>query len=121
MLFLTLLPPITGTTTNSVLILAIGLNFTAIAQTLIAAKANVHFQNSQGQTALTEAANHGNLELVNSLIAAKANVNIQESTGATALIYAADKGNLPLVNILLAAGANPNLQTNAANGSTTAL
>ena len=115
------LPPIAGTTTNSVLILAIGLNFTAIAQTLIAAKANVHFQNSQGQTALTEAASRGNLELIQELIAAKANVNIQESSGATALIYAAFDGNLALVNTLLAAGANPNFQTNAANTSATAL
>ena len=95
--------------TSSLLIAAVNQNNTAIAQALIAAKANVNFQDDQGATALIYAASNGNLALVNALLAAGANPNLQTNAAnasTTALICAITWGNFTsVVEALLASPA----------------
>ncbi len=90
--------------TTSLLISAVNGNNTAIAEALIAAKANVNFQDNKGGTALIYAASNGNLELVKSLLAVGANPNVQTNAAnasTTALILAANGGNAAMVEALL--------------------
>ena len=91
---------------QSLLTITANHNNTAIAEALIAAKANVDFQNYQGATALIYAASNGNLEIVNALLAAGANPNFQTNaanTSTTALIAATHFNYTPIVEALLKA------------------
>ncbi len=89
---------ISGTTTT-MLILAISENHTAIAEALIAAKANVNFKDDRDATALIYAAYDGNLELVNALLAAGANPNFQTNAanGSTTALITATADNFTSV------------------------
>ena len=91
---------------SSMLILAAEDNNTAIAEALIAKKANVNFQDDKGGTALIYAASNGNLELVNALLAAGANPNLQINAAnnpTTALIVAAADNFTSVVEALVKA------------------
>ncbi len=69
---------------------------------------NVNATNSDGETALMEAAESRRYtEAVRVLIANGANVNLADEDGETALMRAADEGTVEAVRLLLQAGANP--------------
>ena len=72
------------------------------------AGADINAKDANGRTALTKAANNGNLNHVNSLIAGGADVNAKENDGGTALIQASAGGHHEVVQALLANGADVN-------------
>lgn len=57
-------------------------------------------------TPLTEAAEKGNLRLVQQHIAAKSDLNAKDRVGLTATHHAAIRGDLPMAQALVAAGAD---------------
>ena len=81
-----------------------------IAQTLIAASANVHLRNSKGQTALHLASSKGHKEMVELLVDSDSNVDEQDEAGRTPLMLAAKMGQSSVVSTLLLAGANVGLE-----------
>ncbi len=70
----------------------------------------VDVTDEDGETALMEAADKGNLPAVQLLLKYGAQVNRKDEDGKTALMYAADEGRTPVVQALLAAGANPDVK-----------
>jgi len=84
----------------------------ASLQTVLAGGVNVNVTDNDGETALMEAADNGNLHAVKNLIAAGANVNARDEDGETALMVAADEGNLAIIKVLIAAGADVNARDN---------
>lgn len=66
----------------------------------------VDVTDDDGETALMEAADRGNLPAVQLLIKYGAQVDRKDEDGKTALMYAADEGRTPVVQALLAAGAD---------------
>jgi ankyrin repeat protein len=94
--------------TRSMLILAIAFNYVAIAQELIAAKANLDFQDTTGGTALMYAVQTSNEALVKALITAGAKTTLQANQAnqsSTALIIAVSTPtpSLPIIKTLLQA------------------
>jgi ankyrin repeat protein len=83
-------------------------DFPAVFQVLVDAKADVHVRNPEGMTPLHVAAVNNNVEAVNALIAAGANVNDATDAGDTALVSAVRQGSIDLVAALIAAGADVN-------------
>ena len=73
-----------------------------IVQRLITAPGiNINYQDSNGQFALTLAAQNGHTETVQALITAGANVNLQDAQGYTALMLAATLGRTDTVQALI--------------------
>lgn len=85
-----------------------------IAQLLINAGADIHYQSSYGTTYLMIT---GRLETIKVLLENGADTNIKDNEGKTALIYAVkDKYNLEKVKLLIKYGAGINIRDN--NGNT---
>lgn len=84
----------------------------ASLQAVLAGGVSVNSTDNEGETALMEAADHGNLHAVRNLIAAGANVNARDEDGETALMVAADEGNVAIIKALIAAGADVNARDN---------
>ena len=70
---------------------------------------NVRDKNTN-MTALDQAAENGNLEIVHTLLLAGAWVNAKNEAGRTALMYLRDKASVDLVRELLSAGAKVNVR-----------
>ena len=66
----------------------------------------VDVTDDDGETALMEAADKGNLAAVKLLLKHGAQVNRKDEDGKTALMHAADEGRTPVVQALLEAGAD---------------
>ena len=77
-----------------------------------------HFLNKKnGSTALTYAAERGDIEMVRLMINNEADVHhVLKKNGSTALTFAADKGHVEVVRLLIDKGANVNQATK--DGST---
>lgn len=79
---------------------------------LVAAKANVNAQDSDGNTALMLASGNGHTEVVRALLAAKADVNAKSpDDSSTALYMAATNGHTAAVQALLGAEADVDAKT----------
>ncbi len=75
---------------------------------LLQAGASIDQADSEGWTALQDAANKGNLEIVSLLLKRGANVNAQDEEKCTALMHAAEEGYADVVAALIKAGAHVN-------------
>ncbi len=75
---------------------------------LLASGVSVNVTDRDGETALMEAADDGQLEALRLLIKHGANVNAADEDGETALMIAADDGRVAIVRELIAAGADLN-------------
>ncbi len=80
----------------------------AALSALLATGVSINISDWDGETALMEAADRGQLHVVQLLIKHGANVNAADEDGETALMIAADDGNSEVVRALIAAGANVN-------------
>ncbi len=98
-----------GANSVSALHIAVSLGNVEVAQSLIAAGADVNLQDSTGLTPMMLAAHQGNIELVQSLLRAGGDVDLQDFSGTTALMLA--QGHREVVETLLRAGANVNAKT----------
>jgi ankyrin repeat protein len=67
---------------------------------LIEKKANLDFQDSNGQTALIMAINTNNVPIIELLISAKANVKIKDNYNKEALDYALKTNNQKIIKLL---------------------
>ncbi len=83
-------------------------NGDAALKSLLSQGVNINATDEDGETALMEAADGRNPEVVRVLIANGANVNAADEDGETALMIAADEGNTETVRLLIQAGANVN-------------
>lgn len=95
---------------RTTLIFSAALNFTDIAQSLLAAGADPNKQDFSGRTALMAAATpfgvaENDSKLTKLLIAAGAKVHIKDHSGKTALFFAQRQGNSEIADILKQAGA----------------
>lgn len=80
-----------------------------LSQALIDADADVNtISQKNGRTALMNAAENGNVEIVKLLIAASTDIHARDRDFKTALIYAADRENHEAAKILIEAGADIN-------------
>lgn len=79
-------------------------------QQALAGGLDINARDDDGETALMEAADDGNLRAVNNLIAAGANVNLRNDDAETALMMAADEGHTAVVRSLISAGADVNAE-----------
>ncbi|MBF0314498.1 MAG: ankyrin repeat domain-containing protein [Oligoflexia bacterium] len=78
-------------------------------------KAMPNMFDSEGSSALCEAARTGSIVLVTLLIKHNADINIVDhKNGSTPMIYATKKGNYEIVSTLLQHGANPNIRERGA-------
>lgn len=89
-------------------VLRAAINSSAALQTVLAEGISVNVTDNDGETALMEAADRGNLQAVRNLISAGADVNAKDEDGETALMVAADDGHTAIVQALIAAGADVN-------------
>ena len=78
----------------------------AMVELLMKAGSDVNVQNSNGNTALMEAAGGGHTAMVELLLKAGADVNAKNKFGGTALMWAAGFGHTAMVERLLKAGAD---------------
>lgn len=78
----------------------------AAVREFLATGTNPNDQDTDGRTALHEAAIINHVEMVRMLLAAKANPNIQDASGWTALHFAAREQNTDIGGLLLDAGAD---------------
>lgn len=83
---------------------------------LLEEKANPHFANSKGTTALMRASQEGHVSITKALINAGVDVNRRNLEGMNALMLASQRGHAEIVMILIEAGAAKDEQT--AQGST---
>ncbi len=79
---------------------------------VISSGISVNTTDSDGVTALMEAAEDATPEVVRLLIKHGANVNMADEDGETALMMAAEDGRTEVVRILLEAGADANARDN---------
>jgi len=93
---------------------AVQYGFEAVTEVLLANKAEVNAQDSQGSTPLFIAAQLGKTNIVQMLLTAGADVNLENNEGRTPLSVAVENGSLEAVKLLLAAKADPNGGTNDA-------
>ncbi len=84
------------------------MNGEAALTALLASGVSVNVSDRDGETALMEAADKGQLEVVKLLLRHGADVNAADDEGETALMMAADDGYTEVVRVLIAAGANVN-------------
>lgn len=96
---------------SAVLAIATKSNFVEVVRTLVQARVDINFQDSQGETALHVAARFGHPECARILLegsdAQKADTEVRESTyGWTPLLIASVDGHLPIVELLAEAGAD---------------
>ena len=77
--------------------------------------ANIDAQQSNGVTALHNAAFFGRVEAVTALLDAGANIEARMAAGTTALHWAAKNGHVETVTTLLDAGADPKAKDVAGN------
>ncbi len=92
------------------LITAAALGKTEAAKILIAAGADLNYQNADGSTALITAAAFGKTEVAKILMDAGADLNAQNKEGASALHTAAFLCRIEIVQALLAKGADKTLK-----------
>jgi ankyrin repeat protein len=85
--------------------------FEAVTEVLLANKAGVNAQDSQGNTPLFIAAQLGKTNIVQMLLTAGADVTTENNEGRTPLSFAAGSGSPETVKALLAAKADPNAGT----------
>lgn len=85
--------------------------FEAVTEVLLANKAEVNAQDSQGNTPLFIAAQLGQTNIVQILLTAGADVTVENNEGRTPLSFAAESGSPETVKALLAAKADPNAGT----------
>ena len=78
----------------------------------VAAVESANAKDDEGATALTAAAEAGDVDLVQKLLADGADVHSQDNDGWTALMSATAAGHRKIVELLLEAGADVNAQTN---------
>lgn len=90
-------------------------HYQAVAM-LLEEKANPHFANSKGTTALMRASQEGHVSITKALINAGVDVNRRNLEGMNALMLASQRGHAEIVMILIEAGAAKDEQT--AQGST---
>ncbi|MGJ0508312.1 MAG: ankyrin repeat domain-containing protein [Methylocystis sp.] len=93
------------------LMLAARLGGPALTRELIAAGADLHAVNADGNQALWLACVNENVETMGVLIEAGIDVEHVNATGATALMFAASSGRARSVARLLEAGADPLFET----------
>lgn len=79
-----------------------------MVQELIKAGAEVNAADKSGHTALTVAAERGDLPIVQELLQAGADVNVETAKKASPLVLAAKTGSFDVAAVLLEAGANVN-------------
>ncbi len=89
-------------------VLNAAMSSSAALQAVLSQGISVNVADRDGETALMEAADRGNLQAVRNLISAGANVNSRDEDGETALMIAADDGHTAIVQALIAAGADVN-------------
>lgn len=77
-------------------------------QQLIHSGISVDATNEDGETALMQAADKGDITTVQRLLKNGAQVNKQDEDGKTALMFAAHEGHTAVVNALISAGADIN-------------
>ena len=82
---------------------------------LLGTLANVQATPAQDQE-LIDAAEDGDLAMVEALLSAGADVDAKNAAGVTALIYAAYYGHTEVIEVLITAGADVNAKAN--NGAT---
>ncbi|XP_041379641.1 ankyrin repeat and protein kinase domain-containing protein 1-like [Gigantopelta aegis] len=80
------------------------------ATLLLELRADIDYQNEEGQTALMLATNGEHENVVQTLISAGAKVDIQDNDGDTALMIACKNNSCSMVDLLLQAKANPDIQ-----------
>jgi ankyrin repeat protein len=83
-----------------------------IVQNLLARKANVNLQDSDGDTALHTAAQRGHVKMIEMLLSKGANPNAKNKLGGTPLMWAGVYGYEDAVRLLLGKGADPGLKDN---------
>ncbi|WP_330083636.1 ankyrin repeat domain-containing protein [Methylocystis iwaonis] len=93
------------------LMLAVRLAPPALARELLAAGADIHAENADGNQALWLACVGENAENIGLLIEAGADIQHVNCTGATPLMFSASSGRARAVAQLLAAGADPAFET----------
>ncbi|XP_011408342.2 PREDICTED: uncharacterized protein LOC100639549, partial [Amphimedon queenslandica] len=72
---------------------------------------NIDYRNEDGNTAIMEACELGNINIVHSLVSAGANVDLQNNDGWTALMKASQNNHSTVIHVMLdEADANPHLQ-----------
>ena len=75
---------------------------------LLASGARVNDQNTEGRSALIEAARNGSASVIGTLLTSGARVDLIDKKGRTALMHAAYSGSPEAVELLLEQGADPN-------------
>ena len=96
---------------NTPLIYAAQKGYLDNVKVLLAAHADVNYQNPSGLSALAAAAAEGDLPMVKWLVKnGKADINIADKNGRTPVSYAVENNRPEVLNFLLTSGANPNLQ-----------
>lgn len=85
---------------------------TNLAKQLIAAGAKLDARDGYSKTAVTYAAQNGNMELTETLAAAGADLNLRDSSGYTPLHYAVMYGRIVMVERLLELGVRTDLKDN---------
>lgn len=89
----------------------------ATVKKLLAEGIAIEATDTNGRTALIEAAWGGYLEIVTMLLKHKANINATDASGFTALMRATEVQELPTITLLVKSGANINTHGNV-RGST---
>ena len=85
-----------------------------IIRRLLEAGADVNAKNNYGVTALMQAANWGNIVVIDELLKYGANVDdIEHTSGMSALLFAASTGYSTVINVLLQHGARTNFSIQA--------
>jgi len=105
-----------GAVKDSALSLASYRGHNQLVELLLSAKADVEYQNQNGETALIWASENGQAPTVRTLIANKANLETRTNEGVTALMWAAEAGHNECITALLEAGAAVNAA--CSNGKT---
>ncbi len=95
---------------NPLLTVAVRANYPEIVEILLEAGADVdHLSGDRGYSPLMDAAQKGDLAILEILLAHGADASIRSKDGQTALILAAGRGDVPQCRLLVAHGADPNV------------
>lgn len=97
---------------NPPLITAIKNNHEEVVQVLLSAGADANLADSEGLTAMHEAAGWSKPEVLRALVEVGGDLNVRGPNGLSPLHYAAVQGNLPTVQCLVELGANLLAKTN---------
>lgn len=83
--------------------------YTAVAQALLDANADVNISNIYGQTALMDAVQYADINLAEKIILKGADINAKNNAGETALTLAVKQNRYNVVNLLIRNGADVNV------------